>query len=185
MIEDATIRGLLAQSIHSKDLRVIEIGTLFGVNGAFLLDVSCGLFDSIKLQCVDPFEGYYDSQTLDIVTGIPVTIDAVKLNMARMGFNESQFKLIPHLSESPEALEACANFGCNYLFIDGDHSYEGVKRDFENYIDLVQSGGLIIFDDYGFKAWPGVKEYIDKEIMPDQRVELIGNLFHTIAFRKN
>jgi hypothetical protein len=33
------------------------------------------------------------------------------------------------------------------LFIDGDHSYEGVKRDFTLYRDLVRSGGLILFHD--------------------------------------
>jgi predicted O-methyltransferase YrrM len=33
------------------------------------------------------------------------------------------------------------------LFIDGDHSYEGVKADFENYSPLVRPGGLIAFHD--------------------------------------
>lgn len=35
----------------------------------------------------------------------------------------------------------------DFLFIDGDHSYEGVKRDFENYSPLVRQGGLIGFHD--------------------------------------
>jgi len=33
------------------------------------------------------------------------------------------------------------------LFIDGDHRYEGVKRDFQMYAPLVRSGGLIVFHD--------------------------------------
>lgn len=33
------------------------------------------------------------------------------------------------------------------LFIDGDHSYEGVKKDFELYSSLVRSGGFIVFHD--------------------------------------
>jgi Methyltransferase domain len=33
------------------------------------------------------------------------------------------------------------------LFIDGDHRYEGVKADFENYASLVRIGGLIGFHD--------------------------------------
>lgn len=33
------------------------------------------------------------------------------------------------------------------LFIDGDHTYEGVKRDFELYSPLVRKGGLIAFHD--------------------------------------
>ncbi len=33
------------------------------------------------------------------------------------------------------------------LFIDGDHSYEGVKKDFEMYAPLVRKGGVIVFHD--------------------------------------
>jgi predicted O-methyltransferase YrrM len=35
----------------------------------------------------------------------------------------------------------------DFLFIDGDHSYEGVKRDFETYSPMVRPGGLIAFHD--------------------------------------
>jgi predicted O-methyltransferase YrrM len=35
----------------------------------------------------------------------------------------------------------------DFLFIDGDHTYEGVKQDFEMYSGLVRPGGLIVFHD--------------------------------------
>ncbi len=35
----------------------------------------------------------------------------------------------------------------DFLFIDGDHSYEGVKKDFEMYSPLVQKGGVVAFHD--------------------------------------
>lgn len=35
----------------------------------------------------------------------------------------------------------------DFLFIDGDHSYEGVKQDFEMYSPFVKPGGLIAFHD--------------------------------------
>jgi len=35
----------------------------------------------------------------------------------------------------------------DFLFIDGDHSYEGVLRDFQMYAGLVKEGGLIGFHD--------------------------------------
>ena len=35
----------------------------------------------------------------------------------------------------------------DFLLIDGDHSYEGVKRDFELYEPLVREGGIIAFHD--------------------------------------
>ena len=33
------------------------------------------------------------------------------------------------------------------LFIDGDHTYEGVKQDWEMYSSLVRPGGIIVFHD--------------------------------------
>jgi predicted O-methyltransferase YrrM len=35
----------------------------------------------------------------------------------------------------------------SYLFIDGDHTYEGVKQDFELYGPLVRKGGVIALHD--------------------------------------
>jgi len=35
----------------------------------------------------------------------------------------------------------------SFLFIDGNHTYKGVKKDFEMYSNLVGEGGLIAFHD--------------------------------------
>lgn len=35
----------------------------------------------------------------------------------------------------------------DFLFIDGDHTYEGVKKDYELYSGLVRPGGMIGFHD--------------------------------------
>ena len=35
----------------------------------------------------------------------------------------------------------------DFLFIDGDHTYEGVKKDFEMYSVLVKQEGIIAFHD--------------------------------------
>ncbi|MBM3400839.1 MAG: class I SAM-dependent methyltransferase [Bacteroidetes bacterium] len=46
--------------------------------------------------------------------------------------------------------KACALFGnkkIDYLFIDGDHTYEGVKQDYIMFSPLVKTGGLIAFHD--------------------------------------
>ena len=35
----------------------------------------------------------------------------------------------------------------DFLFIDGDHTYEGVKRDFNMYVSLVKKGGIVAMHD--------------------------------------
>jgi predicted O-methyltransferase YrrM len=42
---------------------------------------------------------------------------------------------------------AFQNRPLDYIFIDGDHRYEGVKRDFEIYAPMVRKGGLVAFHD--------------------------------------
>ena len=68
----------------------------------------------------------------------------------------------------------------DFLFIDGDHSFDGVKRDFELYSPLVRRGGLVAFhdikkypDDHWIqvdKFWNAIKnkyqyeEYVDDSV---------------------
>jgi predicted O-methyltransferase YrrM len=47
------------------------------------------------------------------------------------------------------------------LFIDGDHSYEGVKLDYENWYPFVKNGGVIAFHDYS-NRWEGVQKFIEE-----------------------
>ncbi|MDZ7696335.1 MAG: class I SAM-dependent methyltransferase [Deltaproteobacteria bacterium] len=50
--------------------------------------------------------------------------------------------------ETKEKLEQKLNGrSIDFLFIDGDHRYEGVKADFELYAPLVREGGIIAFHD--------------------------------------
>jgi cephalosporin hydroxylase len=60
-------------------------------------------------------------------------------------------QLLAGNSHSPKMLEAVEKLldgrKVDLLFIDGDHSYEGVKQDWEMYSPLVGQGGLIIFHD--------------------------------------
>ena len=78
----------------------------------------------------------------------------------------------------------------DFLFIDGDHTYEGVKKDFEMYAPLVRKGGMIAFHDIVkgnpdlvgevSKFWNEIKtKYDHKEIIekPGQEIFGIGVLF--------
>tara|TARA_B100002019_G_scaffold9028_1_gene7116 strand:- start:120 stop:716 length:597 start_codon:yes stop_codon:yes gene_type:complete len=56
----------------------------------------------------------------------------------------------------------------DWIYIDGDHSYEGCLRDLENSLKVVKPGGLILGDDYGWEnaKWskPGVTKAVDEFI---------------------
>ena len=62
-----------------------------------------------------------------------------------------RIKLFREDSHSPKTFELVKNFldgkMIDFLFIDGDHTYEGVKKDFDMYSCLVKKGGIIAFHD--------------------------------------
>jgi hypothetical protein len=61
------------------------------------------------------------------------------------------------------------------LFIDGDHTYKGVKMDFEMYQELVKPGGFIVFDDYHDEiSSPEVKVFVDDLVNNLNGYEIIG-----------
>jgi predicted O-methyltransferase YrrM len=47
----------------------------------------------------------------------------------------------------------------DYIFVDGDHSYEMVKNDTEKALVMLKPGGMIVWHDYAAKS-PGVVRYI-------------------------
>lgn len=49
----------------------------------------------------------------------------------------------------------------DFLFIDGDHRYEAVKRDFDMYSPLVRKGGIIALHDIGYAEEGGVHKLWD------------------------
>ncbi len=59
------------------------------------------------------------------------------------------------------------------LFIDGDHTYEGVKNDFIIYEDIVNINGYIVLDDYCQK-YPGIIQFVNEYIKKNNNYEIIG-----------
>lgn len=61
----------------------------------------------------------------------------------------------------------------DFLFIDGDHTYEGVKKDFNMYSPLVKDSGIIAFHDIIVTEKPTEVRKLWKEIKAKNKLELI------------
>lgn len=86
--------------------------------------------------------------------------------------------LMPRNSHDPATLDELslllAGRDVDFLFIDGDHSWEGVKRDFEMYAPLVRPGGLIALHDIVADAAPGVVRFWQELKAAHATEELVG-----------
>jgi predicted O-methyltransferase YrrM len=85
-----------------------------------------------------------DAVVVSVDIAIPVT---TRLLRARFGRSRQRVVSIEGNSHEPatkaEVERVLANEPLDVLFIDGDHSYEGVSADFELYSGLVRPGGII------------------------------------------
>jgi cephalosporin hydroxylase len=160
---------------------LLEIGTCYGGT----LFVLCQLADPKALVISldlpgGSYGGGYGSYRVPVLN--------------RMKQQGQQLQLLRTDSHSPETAHRIAGIlgttPLDLLFIDGDHSYQGVKQDFEMYSPFVKTGGIVAFHDIAKhppksnvdvdRFWNEIKtKYRHKEIVedPEQGWGGIGVLF--------
>jgi predicted O-methyltransferase YrrM len=183
-VQDAILRILVASSLKTDDLRLLEIGTLFGLNAIAMYDILSPIFERVRLTLIDPLDGYYGSNEVDIVTGMPVIRSVLQRNLDYLNVPEKDFTIIQEYSNTPAAVKQAGDQTYNFVFIDGDHSYEGVKADFELYSPMLEPGGYLVFDDYRRKDWPEIEQFVDEVVQQATQFEGVGAMWNTIVFRK-
>uniref|UniRef100_A0A6C0AX13 Methyltransferase domain-containing protein n=1 Tax=viral metagenome TaxID=1070528 RepID=A0A6C0AX13_9ZZZZ len=96
------------------------------------------------------------------------------LNHIKENFhNMSSISLIQgnsYYNETEEKFKNTCNFELDLLFIDGDHTLDGVQNDFERYNKYVKKNGYIIFDDYHHEI---IKNYCDTLLTNNDNFEII------------
>lgn len=183
-IHAALTRAMALLSLADERLQYVEIGVLFGINTAIVWDLLRYRFQSTRITCIDPLEGYYDASALDKLTGLPINETVLKQNLKRALCDMRQVTILKGLSEDAEILAEASRHRYNYLLIDGDHSYDGVRRDFENYAPLVTPGGIVAIDDYGAPEWPEVTAYADRFLMDLPEYDVLSKQHRTLILRK-
>jgi len=71
----------------------------------------------------------------------------------------------------------------DFLFIDGDHRYEGLKSDWEAWRDVVAPGGIVgLHDTIGGRF--GCERYMHEAILPDPEFERIEEVNTLTVFQR-
>jgi len=120
-----------------RPLRLLEIGTARG--GTLFLFARVAA-PGATLVTVDlphgPFGGGYP------LGHVPL--------LRSFGRDGQKIHLVRADSHAPATLQRVTSLlggGVDFLFVDGDHTYNGVRLDYEMYAPLVRPGGLIAFHD--------------------------------------
>lgn len=183
-LEEFTL--LLHEFIRIKPNKFIEIGSLYGWTLQHFIHYSQS--GSVALSIDLPVRNFVGSDDK--------RVEKQEYNYKNIWplwakANNCKLHLIPDISQKPETLASAKkifnNKQIDFLFIDGNHSYQGVKTDFEMYGPLVRKGGIIAFHDIGeneeggvFNLWQEIKSINSscKEFLCDVNKEKgIGVLF--------
>jgi glycosyltransferase involved in cell wall biosynthesis/predicted O-methyltransferase YrrM len=132
---------------------IVEIGSWKGKSTFFIGKGSEGA-GKIKIYAIDPhLEGSYEE---------------FKRNIKNAELNDI---VIPVVKTSEEAAKDFTE-PVEFIFIDGDHEYESVKKDFELWFPKLINKGIIAFHDT--VAWPGPRKVVKKHIYTSRYFKNVG-----------
>ncbi len=142
--EAANFNRILA--LLPKNARVLEIGTFKGWTSILM----CRLKKDLKVTTIDPHFGFPKHPELSSSEA------EVNKNIASRKFEDK----IKHIKTSSQEFITSEKF--DFIFIDGDHTFEGVKFDFNKFFPNLKKDGIIAFHDYGCHA--GVTQFCNSLI---------------------
>jgi cephalosporin hydroxylase len=154
---------------------ILEIGT--GRGGTLFLFSRTAAVDAIIISIDLPrgkYGGGYQEWKIDLFKSFSLS----KQKMFLIRGNSHEIKSLNRVKKILKGNKL------DLLYIDGDHSYEGAKRDFEMYKPLIKKGGIIAVHDivpiknieYNVeKFWNEIKDMYDyEEIVEDWNQNLAG-----------
>lgn len=116
---------------------------------------------NIMFTAIDPFCEYDEERGGRIHRGVKEgDIELFCENMKKRGI---MVKLIRKFSN--EAVSEIEDESCDIVFIDGNHSYDYVKRDILNYLPKLKGGGVFLGHDYN-PRFDGVIKAV-REVLKD------------------
>jgi hypothetical protein len=138
-----SINKAYGNNIPQRDLNIVEIGCFEGRGTNILKDKLCKT-DACKIFCIDPWEDVYvkgESAYSDIDFYFNNQYDRFINNtkdnkhvVIMRGYSNDMIPMLPN--------------NIDFAYIDGDHSPNQVYADGKNILPKMNSGGIIVFDDY-------------------------------------
>lgn len=137
-------------------LRILEIGTWKGGSAAVMI-VAAGR--DVEMFCVDTWQGNAGEWNFEIAKNYDVGFMFLK-NMTLLGFMDRVHMI---RCESHQAVKLFKDKDFHMIFIDGDHRYEGVKQDIEDWWSKLKVNGIMAGHDMNVDYWDKPEE-IDANI---------------------
>jgi hypothetical protein len=140
----------------------VEIGCWLGRSTCYLAEAVAKSSKNISITVVDTFCGVPDDELQLLLGRHGGSVDeAFRTNMNRSGLSTLVDVIV---EDSKIAHGRFAEGSLDFVFIDGDHSYEGVRQDITNWLPKVRRGGTLAGHDYGNSE--SVRRAVDELLGP-------------------
>ncbi|MBD2176619.1 class I SAM-dependent methyltransferase [Pseudanabaena sp. FACHB-1998] len=117
-------------------------------------------------------------------------LEIIKQLFIHFDLEFSKVRMIQGFSNEKHVLESIGEEKFSLIYIDGDHTYEGVKSDINNYGHRVEKNGFLVMDDAnyynpGSSFWKGY-EVVAKacDILPSLGFVNVLNVGHNRIYQK-
>lgn len=139
---------------------VVELGAWVGLTTSYLAAACIARSDG-RVYAVDTFEGMKEGsgRYSSIRRYGGNTLGAFTEQIRRAGVEDVVEPLVGYTQDMARVYPGGP---IRLLLIDADHSYEGVRRDFEVWSPHVRPGGIVVFHDYHML---GVSRFVDQEVL--------------------
>jgi len=136
----------------------VEIGIWKGKSTVYMAEQIKNSGKNIKFYAIDSFIGFGEEKSYDEDPDIKS-----KTILQKYYSNISPVKeyINTIVGDSKEVHTQFENESVDFLFIDGDHRYEGIRTDLHNWFPKIKKGGIISGHDY-FEPTCGVKKAVDE-----------------------
>jgi hypothetical protein len=160
--------GLLRQVFLSR-LPKHSIGAEIGVWMGDFTEQILSVVDPQQLHIIDPWVSQPQADD-DLYRIQQLQMDLIYERVADRFAGDD--RVVLHRTLSEEAARDFTDGSLDWVYIDGNHSYEFVKKDLELYLPKLKSGGLLTGDDHLWRPDLGypVKRAVD-EMIESGRVE--------------
>lgn len=135
----------------------VEIGSYLGASSCCIAEGIPKSKKNVKVFCVDTWEN--DSMS----EGLKDTFLDFKQNTKRYE------EIIVPLKGWSHDIAQTFEQNIDFLFIDGDHSYDAVKKDIDLWMPKLNPGALLIMHDSGWAE--GVQRVIREDVSPHAKRE--------------
>ncbi len=176
----------LAQYAKKAANTIVEIGCAFGASSAIFLahankNTIVHSIDPFIVDSMAPFQATKEKCTQNVNRILSSLGQTNKIKQWKL-YTDYSYNLVKQWT-----------IPIDVFFIDGNHHYEAVAKDFNDWLPHVKTGGVIIFHDSRKemgtptntfnRGWSGPTQ-LAQELLSDNRVKLINETYSISVFEK-